>query len=229
MNALPTLELLKQVTVVVADTGEFSTIEQFQPQDATTNPSLIYKAVIKDEYKSLLDEAVTYAKGKVSGVDEQAELAMDKLSVSFGAKILGVVKGRVSTEIDARLSYDTEATIKRCQRLASLYEEVGVDWRQRVLFKIASTWEGIQAARVLEQFGYHCNLTLLFSFAQAIACADANATLISPFVGRILRLLQERARQELGRRRVGGSRCRVGAQHLQLLQKVWLQNNCNGS
>lgn len=178
------LEQLKKLTVVVADTGEFDLINEFKPQDATTNPSLISKAAAK--FPELLNEAITYAKAHASGKEAQTELALDKLSVILGAKILGVVAGRVSTEIDARLSYDTEGTIKRCLKLAKLYEEIGVDWKTRVLFKIASTWQGIRAAEVLEQFGYHCNLTLLFSFAQAVACAEANVTLISPFVGRIL-------------------------------------------
>lgn len=181
------LDQLKNATVVVIDTGEFSLIKEFQPQDATTNPSLIYKAVVKEEYAALLDEAIAYAKKARpdASVAELTELVMDKLYCDFGAKILEHVQGRVSTEIDARLSFDTDATIRRCLGLAKLYDELGVDWRNRVLFKIASTWEGIQAARVLEQFGYKCNLTLLFSFAQAVACADANVTLISPFVGRI--------------------------------------------
>jgi len=178
------LEQLKQVTVVVADTGEFDLINEFKPRDATTNPSLIFKAVAK--FPALLDEAIAYAKSRETHTDAIVELALDKLSVILGAKILGVVEGRVSTEIDARLSYDTDATIARCLKLARLYEEIGVDWKTRVLFKIASTWQGIRAAHTLEQFGYHCNLTLLFSFAQAVACAEAKVTLISPFVGRIL-------------------------------------------
>lgn len=178
------LEQLKALTVVVADTGEFDLINEFKPQDATTNPSLITKAASK--FPELLQEAIEYAKSHASSADERAQLALDKLSVIIGAKILGVVSGRVSTEIDARLSFDTDATIKRCLKLARLYEEIGVDWKTRVLFKIASTWQGIRAAEVLERFGYRCNLTLLFSFAQAVACAEANVTLISPFVGRIL-------------------------------------------
>jgi len=178
------LDQLKTLTTVVADTGEFDLIKEFKPQDATTNPSLIFKAVAK--FPDMLAEAIAYAKAHATGKDAQTELAMDKLSVMLGAKILEVVPGRVSTEIDARLSYDTDATIKRCLKLAALYDAIGVDWKKRVLFKIASTWQGIRAAEVLEQFGYHCNLTLLFSFAQAVACAEANVTLISPFVGRIL-------------------------------------------
>jgi len=171
----------------VSDTGEFELIAKFKPQDATTNPSLLYKAAQLPAYKSLVTKAIEYAKNhKDLSQAQQVELAMDKLSVLFGVEILKLIAGRVSTEIDARLSYDTDATVARCLVLARLYEEEGVDWRKRVLFKIASTWQGIKAAELLEKFGYHCNLTLLFSFAQAVACAEAHVTLISPFVGRIL-------------------------------------------
>jgi len=181
------LDQLKKHTVVVSDTGEFELIAKYKPQDATTNPSLLFKAAQLPAYKSLMTKAIEYAKNhKDLSQDKQVELVMDKLSVLFGVEILKLIQGRVSTEIDARLSYDTEATVARCLVLARLYEEEGVDWKKRVLFKIASTWQGIKAAEILEQFGYHCNLTLLFSFAQAVACAEARVTLISPFVGRIL-------------------------------------------
>lgn len=183
---MSSLEQLKKLTVIVADTGEISLLKKLQPQDATTNPSLIYKAAQMDEYQNLFDDAIKYAKEKSKDTEEQVEIAMDKLAVSFGEEILKVIKGRVSTEIDARLSFDTEGTVARARKLAALYKEAGVDYEKRVLFKIASTWEGIRAAEILEKEGMHCNLTLLFSFAQAVACAEAKVTLISPFVGRIM-------------------------------------------
>lgn len=172
------LEQLKTFTTVVADTGDFKQLAQFTPQDATTNPSLILKAVQKPEYAPLLADVVAAHKGKA------LDHIVDQVLVRFGLEILKVVPGRVSTEVDARLSFDTQATIERARRLIGLYEAAGVS-RSRVLIKIAATWEGIQAARVLEQEGTHCNLTLLFAFAQAQACGDANVKLISPFVGRI--------------------------------------------
>lgn len=172
------LEQLKQYTTIVADTGDFQSIKAFAPQDATTNPSLILKAVQKDEYKPLLEQVVREHKGQST-----AEI-IDHLLIAFGLKILEIIPGRVSTETDARLSFDTEATIEKGRTLIKLYEAAGID-RNRVLIKIASTWEGIEAARVLEQEGIHCNLTLLFSMSQAVACADAKVQLISPFVGRI--------------------------------------------
>lgn len=178
------LESLKQHTVVVADTGEIDQIARFVPQDATTNPSLLLKAAQKPEYRPLVDEALAFA-GRVA--DNQAGRAaafIDKLSVLFGVKILALIPGRVSTEVDARLSFDTAGTLNKARHLIGLYEEAGLG-RERVLIKIASTWEGIRAAERLETEGIHCNLTLLFSFAQAAACADAGVTLISPFVGRI--------------------------------------------
>jgi len=180
------LEQLKQHTVVVSDTGEFEQIAKYAPQDATTNPSLIYKAASLDEYKHLVDSSVDYAVSKEGlSESERVSLAMDKLAVTFGGEILKIIPGRVSTEVDARLSFDTEGTIAKVKELAALYEEIGVNWGERVLFKIASTWEGIKAAEALEAEGYHCNMTLLFNFAQAVACAEAGVTLISPFVGRI--------------------------------------------
>ena len=172
------LDALKLHTTVVADTGDFKQLAQFQPQDATTNPSLILKAVQKPEYAPLLSESVTSHKG------QPLDLVMDHLLVRFGCEILKTIPGRVSTEVDARLSFDTAGTLARARRLMSLYEAQGIS-RSRVLIKIAATWEGIQAAAELEQEGIHTNLTLLFSFAQAVACGQAKVQLISPFVGRI--------------------------------------------
>jgi transaldolase len=176
--AMNQLDQLKQYTTVVADTGNFRQLAQFAPRDATTNPSLIVKAVQDPAYAPLLAEVVAAHRGK------PLDAVVDALLVRFGVEILKVVPGRVSTEVDARLSFDTAATIARAQRLMRLYERAGVA-RERVLIKIAATWEGIQAARALEHEGIHCNLTLLFSLPQAVACADAGVTLISPFVGRI--------------------------------------------
>jgi len=172
------LDALKLHTTVVADTGDFKQLAQFQPQDATTNPSLILKAVQKPEYAPLLSESVAAHKG------QPLDVVMDHLLVRFGCEILKTIPGRVSTEVDARLSFDTAGTLARARRLMSLYEAQGIS-RQRVLIKIAATWEGIQAAAELEQEGIHTNLTLLFSFAQAVACGQAKVQLISPFVGRI--------------------------------------------
>jgi transaldolase len=172
------LEQLKQYTTVVADTGDFQSIKAYAPQDATTNPSLILKAVQKPEYRPLLEKAVLEANG--ASVDE----IVDRLLIAFGVEILKFVPGRVSTEIDAALSFDTEATVAKGRELIALYEAAGVK-RERVLIKIASTWEGIKAAEILEKDGIRCNLTLLFSLCQAVACAEAGVQLISPFVGRI--------------------------------------------
>ena len=172
------LDALKQFTTVVADTGDFKQLAQFQPQDATTNPSLILKAVQKPEYLPLLKDTVA-AHG-----NEAMDVQIDRLLVRFGCEILATIPGRVSTEVDARLSFDTAATVVRAKRIMALYEAQGVK-RERVLIKIASTWEGIQAAAELEREGIRTNLTLLFSFAQAVACGDAKVQLISPFVGRI--------------------------------------------
>ncbi|HYF60353.1 MAG TPA: transaldolase [Burkholderiaceae bacterium] len=175
MNAL---DRLRTMTTVVADTGDFNAMEAYAPRDATTNPTLILKAVGKPEYRGLLDETVSRHRG------EPVEALVDRLLVRFGREILRIVPGRVSTEVDARLSFDTEATVARARRLIGLYAEAGVS-PERVLVKIASTWEGIRAAERLEREGIRCNLTLLFGFPQAVACADAGVTLISPFVGRI--------------------------------------------
>jgi len=179
------LEQLKSYTKVVADTGDFDSMMAYKPVDATTNPSLIYAASMDMKYKPLIDDAIQYAKSISNDKAVQLKHAMDKLAVNFGLKILEIVPGRVSTEVDARLSFDTEASIAKAHELIKLYESNGIS-RERVLIKVASTWEGINAAEKLEKEGIHCNLTLLFSFAQAVRCAEANVTLISPFVGRIL-------------------------------------------
>ncbi|MDD3321036.1 MAG: transaldolase [Paludibacter sp.] len=179
------LEQLKKHTKVVADTGDFSSISVYKPADATTNPSLIYAASQEPKYSGLIDEAITYAKDLACDKKDLLHCAMDKLAVNFGLEILKIVPGRVSTEVDARLSFDTEATIRKAHELIQLYEKAGIS-RERILIKVASTWEGINAAEELEKEGIHCNLTLLFSMAQAVRCAEAKVTLISPFVGRIL-------------------------------------------
>ncbi|NBW53783.1 MAG: transaldolase [Betaproteobacteria bacterium] len=173
------LDALKQFTTVVADTGDFRQIAQYQPTDATTNPSLILKAVQMPVYHALLDE--TLAQYPKAALDE----TMDRLLVRFGVELLSLLPGRVSTEVDARLSFDRDATIARARRITQLYQAQGIDTEKRVLIKIAATWEGIQAAQVLEFEGIHTNLTLLFAFTQAVACAQAGVKLISPFVGRI--------------------------------------------
>ncbi len=179
------LEQLKLHTKVVADTGDFDSMIAYKPQDATTNPSLIYAASMDAKYSSLIDNAIQYSKSLSSKKTVQLGKAMDKLAVNFGLKILDIVPGRVSTEVDARLSFDTKATIAKAHELIALYESNGIS-RERILIKTASTWEGINAAEQLEKDGIHCNLTLLFSLAQAVRCAEAKVTLISPFVGRIL-------------------------------------------
>lgn len=179
------LEALRNVTTVVADTGDIEAIRQYQPVDATTNPSLLLKAAQMEQYRPLVIEAIEWAKSQSDDKEQQLIDAGDKLSVYFGREILNIVPGRVSTEVDARLSFDKASTIKKAHRLIALYEEAGIS-KDRILIKIASTWEGIQAAEELEKEGINCNLTLLFSFAQARACAEAGVYLISPFVGRIL-------------------------------------------
>jgi len=180
------LDQLKQLTVVVADTGDFETMKKYMPTDATTNPSLILQASQKPQYDKLINDAIDYAKKHASGTENIVSATLDRLVVLFGSEILKIVPGRVSTEVDARLSFDIDAMVAKGRELISLYEELGIH-KDRVLIKLSSTWEGIQAGKVLEsQYGIHCNMTLLFSLCQAIACADAGATLISPFVGRIL-------------------------------------------
>merc|ERR1712137_1149043 len=168
------LESLKESTVIVADTGDFSQLEKYKPQDSTTNPSLILAASGMKEY--------AHSKGQSTA--QQVELALDKVAVNFGLEILKIVPGRVSTEIDARLSYDTDATVAKARELVALYEDAGIG-KDRILLKIASTWEGLQAGKLLEEEGIHVNMTLMFSMAQAMVAAEAKATLISPFVGRI--------------------------------------------
>ncbi len=179
------LASLRDITTVVADTGDIEAIKKYEPVDATTNPSLLLKAASLPQYSQLIDDAVAWAKIQSNDADDQLIDAADALAVSIGKEISAIIPGRVSTEVDARLSFDTEATINKARRLVRLYQDEGVD-KSRILIKIASTWEGIQAAEVLEQEGINCNLTLLFSFAQARACAEAGVFLISPFVGRIL-------------------------------------------
>lgn len=182
------LEQLKDMTVVVADTGDIDAIEAYTPRDATTNPSLIEAAAAMPAYQDVVDAALSQARAEVgaaASVDAVVDAAIDRLAVEFGTRILAIIPGRVSTEVDARLSFDTEATIAKAHRIIGLYAEQGIA-KERVLIKIASTWEGIRAAEVLEREGIHCNLTLLFGMHQAVACAEAQVTLISPFVGRIL-------------------------------------------
>src|SRR5215472_14745691 len=183
-KAMTLLESLKQYTTVVADTGDIEAIHRHRPQDATTNPSLLYHAAQMPAYRRLVEEAAEQASDLGGSHQQMAEEFIDQLFVLFGSEILKVVPGRVSTEVAASLSFDSPATVAKARKLISLYQKKGVP-RERVLIKIASTWEGIQAAHELEQEGIHCNLTLLFSFAQAVACAEAGVTLISPFVGRI--------------------------------------------
>ncbi len=182
------LEQLSEMTVVVADTGDIEAIETFKPRDATTNPSLITAAAQMPQYQGIVDDTLKAARaelGASASAGDVASLAFEKLAVSFGLKILEIIPGRVSTEVDARLSYDTDATIQKGREIIAQYEKAGIS-KDRILIKIAATWEGIKAAEVLEKEGIHCNLTLLFGLHQAIACAEGGITLISPFVGRIL-------------------------------------------
>lgn len=179
------LDSLRSMTVVVADTGDIDAIKKYQPQDATTNPSLILSASALPQYAPLIDEAVAYAKAQSADKTQQLIDAEDKLAVNIGLEILKIVPGRISTEVDARLSYDTQATVEKARKLIALYNAAGIS-NERILIKIASTWQGIRAAEILEKEGINCNLTLLFSEAQARACAEAGVYLISPFVGRIL-------------------------------------------
>lgn len=179
------LDALKQVTTVVADTGDIEAIKKYEPVDATTNPSLLLKAAALPQYKNLIEQSIVWAKQQSNDTATQIEDASDMLAVLIGKEISALIPGRISTEVDARLSYNTQATIDKAHRLIQLYADAGID-KSRILIKIASTWEGIKAAEKLEQEGINCNLTLLFSFAQARACAEAGVYLISPFVGRIL-------------------------------------------
>lgn len=178
------LEQLRAITTVVADTGDIAAIRQYNPVDATTNPSLLFKVAATAEYQSYVDRAISWSRQRGGSNEEQMADCVDSLAVSVGADIAGIVPGRISTEVSARLSFNTSATVDRARKLIQFYEDRGVS-RERVLIKIASTWEGIQAAEILEKQGIQCNLTLLFSFAQAKACADAGVFLVSPFVGRI--------------------------------------------
>ncbi len=179
------LEQLREMTTIVIDTGDIDSIKAFCPTDATTNPSLILEASGKQQYEYLIEEAMSYSRSKARDENERRRILMDKLFVNFGIEILKVIPGRVSTEVDARLSFDIRGNIVRAKQIIDLYESCGTS-RERILIKLASTWEGIQAAAELEKEGIHCNMTLLFSLPQAIACAESKATLISPFVGRIL-------------------------------------------
>lgn len=179
------LDQLKTCSTVVSDTGDINSIKKYSPTDATTNPSLIYAAAQLPQYAYLVDEALKWGKERGITLEKQLWMAMDRLTVDFGLEILKIVPGRVSTEVDARLSFDTKGSIQKAHSLISLYEAAGIP-RERILIKLASTWEGVQAAEHLEKEGIHCNMTLMFSLTQAAACADAKATLISPFVGRIL-------------------------------------------
>ena len=179
------LTQLKEMTVVVADTGDIDSIRQYQPEDATTNPSLIFAAAQMEQYSHLVDEAVNFGTQSKRAGQELLDTILDRLAINFGKEILKIVPGRISTEVDARLSFDKETTIQRARKLIEMYGQAGIE-RNRILIKIASTWEGIKAAEILEQEGINCNLTLLFGFSQAVACAEAKVFLISPFVGRIL-------------------------------------------
>ena len=179
------LDTLKSFTTVVADTGDFETLGAYAPQDATTNPSLILKALQKAEYTNLLDEAIAVTADSGTTGEARIDLVIDHLLIGFGRKILEIVPGRVSTEVDARLSFDTDGTLAKARELIALYEAAEIP-RERILIKIASTWEGVQAAKILQKEGINCNMTLLFSLVQAVACAEAGAKLVSPFVGRIL-------------------------------------------
>ncbi|RJX67183.1 transaldolase [Vibrio sinensis] len=179
------LEQLRKLTTVVADTGELDAIKKYQPEDATTNPSLILKAAQIEEYAPLIDQAIEYAKSQSSDKAQQVQDTCDMLAVNIGKEILKTIPGRISTEVDARLSYDMEGSVAKARQLVKMYNDAGIA-NDRILIKLASTWEGIRAAEILEKEGINCNLTLLFSFAQARACAEANVFLISPFVGRIM-------------------------------------------
>lgn len=179
------LEQLRKMTIIVADTGDIDAIKQYKPIDATTNPSLILAAIQNPQYRHLIEEAIRYSQDKAQSKEQQMSLLLDKLFVNFGMEILKIIPGRISTEVDANLSFDVEGSIQKAQSFIRLYKEAGIP-QERILIKLASTWEGGLAAKELEKMGIHCNMTLLFSLTQAIHCAEANATLISPFVGRIL-------------------------------------------
>lgn len=189
------LEQLKKHSIVVADTADFGLLKEFAPTDATTNPSLILAGSKNAKYQKIIDDAVAYADKHANTTEEKVDLALDKLTVAFGLEILKLIPGRVSTEVDAKLSFDTEASVAKALKLVKMYEEAGIG-KDRLYIKLASTWEGIQAARILEAQGIKCNLTLLFSFAQAVACAQAEVALISPFVGRIMDWYKAKEKRE---------------------------------
>lgn len=189
------LEHLKKHSIVVADTADFGLLKEFAPTDATTNPSLILAGSKNAKYQRIIDDAVAYADKNASTTAEKVDLALDKLTVAFGLEILKLIPGRVSTEVDAKLSFDTEASVAKALKLVKMYEDAGIG-KDRLYIKLASTWEGIQAARILEAQGIKCNLTLLFSFAQAVACAQAEVALISPFVGRIMDWYKAKEKRE---------------------------------
>lgn len=189
------LEKLRKMTTIVVDTGDIESIKKYHPTDATTNPSLIGSAIQQPEYQNLIDDAMKYSQKKAKTPSEKCPLLIDKLFVNVGAEILKLIPGRVSTEVDARLSFDIEGSIKKAQTLIALYADMGIS-RERILIKLASTWEGAEAAKELEKMGIHCNMTLLFSMPQAIHCAESKATLISPFVGRILDWYKEHEKKE---------------------------------
>lgn len=189
------LEQLRKMTTIVVDTGDIESIKKYHPTDATTNPSLIGSAIQKPEYQNLIEDAMQYSKKKAKSPSERCPLLIDKLFVNVGVEILKLIPGRVSTEVDARLSFDVEGSIKKAQTLIALYKEMGIS-SDRILIKLASTWEGGVAAKELEKMGIHCNMTLLFSLAQAIHCAESKATLVSPFVGRILDWYKEHEKVE---------------------------------
>lgn len=185
IGSMNKLDQLKKMTTVVSDTGDINSILKYAPTDATTNPSLIFAAAQEEQYQHLIDDAISYGLSKATEEEAMMHFIMDKLFVNFGVEILKIVPGRVSTEVEARLSFDVAGSVHKATTLIDLYENAGID-RKRVLIKLASTWEGVEAAKKLESEGIHCNMTLMFDLAQAIACAEAGATLISPFVGRIL-------------------------------------------
>lgn len=190
------LEQLKKLTTVVADTGDIASIAKYKPQDATTNPTLILKSVVSGQNSDLIRDAIEWSKSQSNDPEQQVHFAVKKLLVNFGVKILSIIPGRVSTEIDAKLSFDIPGSIHQAQEIINLYQQAGIG-RERVLIKIASTWEGIQAAEILEQQGTHCNMTLMFDIVQAAACAEAGVTLISPFVGRIYDWYKKNQGQEI--------------------------------
>jgi transaldolase len=224
--AMTLLDSLKKQTIIVADTGDIEAIAKHKPQDATTNPSLLLKAAPQPHYRALVDEALKFAGAQSSDESQRKSAFMEKLAVNFGCEILKIIPGRVSTEVDASFSFDTEGTIAKARNYIELYGKAGID-QERILIKVGTTWEGIRAAEILEKEGIHCNMTLLFSFAQAVAAAEAKVTLISPFVGRIYDYyLKARGVKDIPAR--AGSRRGIGRAHLQPLQEVRLQDPGHG-